>query len=166
MIIMRLFLLLLFLSVSFVNNAQNDNDKKFWDNVHFGGGFGLGFGSDQTTISVAPSAIYDFGNDFYLGIGGSYLYAKNNDLKSNVFGASIISLYNPFEQFQLSAEFEELFVNQKLGVLKSNYNYPALYLGAAYRVGFFAAGVRYDILYDDEKSIYTSPFSPIIRFYF
>ena len=66
----------------------------------------------------------------------------------------------------LSAEFEQLFVNQKLGIYKSNYNYPSLYLGIAYRVGFFAAGMRYDVLYDDYKSIYTSPFSPIVRFYF
>ena len=159
-------LLVIFLLCTIFTNAQDDNDLKFWDNVHFGGGFGLGFGSDQTTISIAPSAIYDFGGGFYLGLGGSYLYAKNNDLKSDVFGASMISLYNPFEQFQLSAEFEQLFVNQKLGIYKSNYNYPSLYLGIAYRVGFFAAGMRYDVLYDDNKSIYTSPFSPIVRFYF
>ncbi len=160
-------LLVIFLLCTIFTNAQVDNDPKFWDNVHFGGGFGLGFGSDQTTISIAPSAIYDFGNGLYLGLGGSYLYAKNNDLKSDVFGASIISLFNPVEEIQLSAEFEQLFVTQRqLGFDNNNFDYPALYLGAAYRVGWFAAGVRFDVLYDDNKSIYTSPFSPIVRFYF
>jgi hypothetical protein len=32
----------------------------FWQNVQFGGGVGLGFGSNYTDISLAPSAIYNF----------------------------------------------------------------------------------------------------------
>jgi len=155
-----------FLLISTIIFSQEDNTPKFWDNVRFGGGFGLGFGSNSTTIAISPSAIYEFNDVFALGLGTSYLYAKNNDLKSNVFGAGIISLYNPTEEFQLSAEFEQLFVNQKLGLIKNNYDYPALYLGAAYRVGSFSAGLRYDVLYDDSKSIYASAFSPILRFYF
>ena len=160
------FITLFFFLVSFSIFAQNSDAPKFWDNVRFGGGFGLGFGSGHTTISIAPSAIYEFNDRFALGLGASYLYAKNNALKSNVFGAGIISLYNPTEEFQLSAEFEQLFVTQKLGILENNYDYPALYVGAAYRIGAFAAGLRYDVLYDDTKSIYASAFSPIVRFYF
>jgi len=144
-----------------------DKQPSFWDNVQFGGGLGLGIDSNRTTISIAPSAIYNFNTHFSLGLGASYLYAKNNNFKSNVFGASVLSLYNPFEQVQLSAEFEQLFVNQKLANLKlPNYNYPSLNLGAAYRVGNFSAGLRYDVLYDENKSIYASAFSPIFRFYF
>jgi len=163
---MKKIALLFFLLISFSILGQKDNTPKFWDNVRFGGGFGIGFGSNNTTIAISPSAIYEFNDAFALGIGTSYLYAKNNDLKSNVFGAGIISLYNPIQEFQLSAEFEQLFVNQKLGLIKNNYDYPALYLGGAYRVGSFSAGLRYDVLYDDSKSIYASAFSPIVRFYF
>jgi hypothetical protein len=159
-----LFLLLLSTLTSF---AQNDKPPKFWDNVRFGGGFGLGFGSNSTTIAISPSAIYEFNDAFALGIGTSYLYAKNNDLKSNVFGAGIISLYNPTQEFQLSAEFEQLFVTRKqTGFPDTNFDYPALYLGAAYRIGSFSAGLRYDVLYDENKSIFASAFSPILRFYF
>lgn len=164
---MRKITLLLFFLISFTFFAQNDNTPKFWDNVRFGGGFGLGFGSNSTTIAISPSAIYEFNDMFALGLGGSYLYAKNNDLKSNVFGAGIISLYNPIQEFQLSAEFEQLFVNQKLpGFPDANFNYPALYLGGAYRIGSFSAGLRYDVLFNDNRSIYASAFSPILRFYF
>jgi len=160
-------LTLIFFLISFSVFSQNDDELKFWDNVRFGGGLGLGFGSNQTTINVAPSTIYEFNDMFALGLGGSYLYAKNRDLKSNVFGASLISLFNPFEEIQLSAEFEQLFVTQKqLGFDNKNFDYPALYLGVAYRSGWFAAGVRYDVLYDENKNIYSSPFSPIVRFYF
>ncbi|HHC78965.1 MAG TPA: hypothetical protein ENK46_03720 [Flavobacteriia bacterium] len=157
---------LFFYFISLTIFAQTDSQTKFWEHVRYGGGLGFSFGSNYTTIAIAPSAIYEFNDSFALGLGTSYLYAKNNDLKSNVYGASIISLYNPLEEFQLSAEFEQLFVNQKLGFEKNNYNYPALYIGAAYRIGSFAAGLRYDVLYDDKKSIFASAFSPIVRFYF
>ncbi len=164
---MRKIILLLFVLISYSISGQNDNNSNFWDNVRFGGGFGLGFGSNSTTIAISPSAIYEFNETFALGLTTSYLYAKNHDLKSNVYGVGTIALYNPIDQFQLSAEFEQLFVNQKLlGFEDNNFDYPALYLGAAYRVGSFSAGLRYDALYDNTKSIYTSAFSPIFRFYF
>ena len=163
---MKKLIFLILLCITTFSFAQNDDTPKFWDHVKFGGGFGFGFGSRITTISISPSAIYEFNDTFALGAGGSYLYAKNNNLKSNVYGASLISLYNVLDEFQLSAEFEQLFVNQKLAPFKNSYNYPALYFGAAYRVGSFAAGVRYDVLYDDNKSIFSSAFSPIVRFYF
>jgi len=147
--------------------TEQTYQPKFWDHVRFGGGLGLSFGSDQTTIAISPSAIYEFNDMFAFGVGTSYLYSKNFDFRSNVYGMSLISLFNPFEEFQLSAEFEQLFVNQKLtGFEDSNFNYPALYLGTAYRIGWFSAGVRYDVLYDATKNIYASPWSPIVRFYF
>ena len=123
-------------------------NPKFWDNVRFGGGFGLGFGSNSTTIAISPSAMsMSLMMLLLLELGTSYLYAKSGNFKSNVFGAGIISLYNPTQEFQLSAEFEQLFVTQKLsGFPDVNYDYPALYLGAAYRIGSFSAGLRYDVL--------------------
>ena len=163
---MKKTIFILLLSMTTFGFAQNDDDTKFWDHVKFGGGLGLSFGSNNTTIAISPSAIYEFNDQFALGTGVSYLYAKNNDLKSNVFGTGILSLYNPIDEFQLSVEFEQLFVSQKLGSLKNSFNYPALYLGGAYRVGNVSVGLRYDVLYDDNKSIFASAFSPIFRIYF
>jgi hypothetical protein len=37
--------------------------------VQFGGGVGLGFGSNYTDISLAPSAIYNFNEYVALGLG-------------------------------------------------------------------------------------------------
>ena len=158
-----IFCLLLMSSISY---AQIDNQPKFWDNVRFGGGFGLGFGNNNTTIAISPSAIYTFDNKFALGLSTSYLYNKNFDLNTNVFGAGIIGLYNPLNVIQLSTEFEQSFARQKLGLEKYNFSFPALYLGIAYRSGWFAGGLRYDVLYDSNKSVYASALSPIVRFYF
>ncbi len=158
----KLIILFAFLSSFTIYSQQSD----FWKNVRFGGGFGLGFGNNNTTISISPSAVYDFNDSFSLGLGTGYLYNKRNNLKSNIFSGSIISLYNPFDEIQLSGEYEHLFVSRSFSAISDNYNYPALYLGIAYRTGNFSLGVRYDVLYIENKSIYTSPISPIVRIYF
>jgi hypothetical protein len=46
--------------------------------VQFGGGVGLGFGSNYTDISFAPSAIYNFNE--YVALGGQYTYLKQKIL--------------------------------------------------------------------------------------
>jgi hypothetical protein len=48
--------------------------------VQFGGGVGLGFGSNYTDISFAPSAIYNFNEYVALGLGGQYTYLKQKKL--------------------------------------------------------------------------------------
>lgn len=169
---MKKILLLFLLGSSFLSYAQIDSTQvyqqpKFWDNVRFGGGLGLAFGNNQTTIAISPSAIYLFSNQFAAGPTLSYLYNKNFDLKSDVFGVGAVGLYNPTEFLQASAEFEHLFVNQRLvGFDDVNVDFSALYLGVAYRTGWAAFGVRYDVLYDERDAIFASPWSPIFRFYF
>ena len=155
---------LLILFCATITFSQN-NSSNFWNNVRFGGGFGLGFGS-STTIAATPSAIYDFNEKFSMGLGLGYIYNKRDDIKSNIFSGSLISLFNPTNEIQLSGEFEQLFVNTNFGTEENSYNYPALYLGAAYRVGGISVGIRYDVLYDKTKSIYANAISPVIRFYF
>ena len=137
----------------------------FWDNVQFGGGVSMSFGS-QTTIGISPSAIYNFDNGFALGTGLTYIYSKYETTKTNVYGASIISLYQiPNIGIQLSGEFEQSFANISENSNSTSTSFPALYLGAAYNTGRFAVGIRYDVLYDS-RSVYASAFSPIVRFYF
>ena len=156
-------LLLLCIGISFISFSQKSD---FWDNVQFGGGFTLGFGT-QTTIGISPSAIYNFDNEFSLGTGLTYIYSEIGDFTTNVYGGSIISLYQiPKVGIQLSGEFEQSFARQTNAFRTFNTNFPALYFGAAYNQGRFAFGFRYDVLYDENKSVYASPFSPIVRFYF
>lgn len=149
-----------------VETQEVQQIPKFWDHVLFGGGLGLAFGTNQTTIEISPSALYDFENGFALGISFGYLYSKINDFKSNVFSPGLVALYNPAQEIQLSSEFQYLFINQKLGNLNGNFDYPALYFGLAYRTGWAALGIRYDVLYDERDSIFASPWSPILRIYF
>lgn len=149
-----------------------ESQNSFWDNVKFGGGLGLGFGNGFFSGSIAPSAIYEFNHQFAAGIGLNATYAKQKNLyKSTIFGASAIALFNPVEVLQLSAEFEELNVNRDfdedfVSNVDDNYWYPALYLGVGYRTGNVTFGIRYDVLYDNDKSIFVDPWMPFFRFYF
>ena len=163
---MKKSVLLLFLSISFTMVSQQKSD--FWEHVRYGGGFAMSFGN-QTTIGISPSAVYGFDNGFSLGAGLAYTYREIGSVTTNVYGGSLISLYQiPKVGVQLSGEFEQSFAKQKNGANSStfNSNFPALYFGAAYNKGRFAIGFRYDVLYDENKSVYASPFSPIVRFYF
>jgi hypothetical protein len=146
---------------------QSSDD--FWKNVQFGGGIGLGFGSDFTTISLAPSAIYNFNTLVALGIGAQYTYLKQkNYYASHLYGGSIIGLFNPLRAIQLSAELEQLRVNINLdGANGNSQNYwnTGLFLGAGFRSGNATIGGRYNVL-NDKNNIYGSAFMPFIRFYF
>lgn len=82
----------------------------------------------------------------------------------------MIGLYNPIRELQVSAEFEELSVSRKwednLGIEDQNYWYPALFVGLGYRNQNLTLGIRYDVLYDRDKSIYADPWMPFVRVYF
>ena len=157
--------LIVFLLMISLSSFSQKSD--FWDHVRYGGGFSLGFGNNSTTIGISPSAIYQFDNGFALGTGVSYLYSEISDFSTNVYGASIISLYQiPKVNIQLSTDLEYYFANQTDSFGSYSTNFPALHLGIAYNQGRFAVGVRYDVLYDRDKSVFASPFTPIIRFYF
>ncbi|TYP99366.1 hypothetical protein C7447_102688 [Tenacibaculum adriaticum] len=160
----KIFTLLFLITFSTIVGQEKQSD--FWENVRFGGGIGLGFGNNNTTIAVSPTAVYDFNEQFSLGVSLGYIYNKRGDYKSNVFSGSLLSLYRPYTNIEFSGEFEQLFVNQKFAIATDNYNYPALYLGAAYRTRNVSFGLRYDVLYNENKSIYTSAVSPIIRIFF
>jgi hypothetical protein len=151
------------------NTSSSETDNQFWRNVQFGGGIGLGFGSGYTDISVAPSAIYNFNHYVALGVGAQYKYLKQKDYyASHLYGGSLIGLFNPINQIQLSAELEQLRVNVNLDGSDSNsQNYwnTGLFIGAGYRSGNATIGARYNVL-TDKNNIYGSAFMPFIRVYF
>lgn len=164
---MKKILFFIFLIGATIGFSQENEEYNFWNNVRFGGGLGLGFGNNTTTFAISPTAIYDFNEKVSLGVSVGYQYSKQNDFKSNVYNIGILSLYNPFEGIQLSLEFDQLFINQRFGLDTYSYTVPSLNVGAAYRVSRNVSfGVRYDVLYDETKSVFASPISPIVRIFF
>ena len=83
--------------------------------------------------------------------------------------------FRPIPYFQLSAEYEGLQTNGDGTVyilgsnnVKSDYSYwnNAIYLGASFVSRSVSFGIRYDVLYDANRSVYSSAWSPVIGFYF
>ena len=142
---------------------------EFWKKVQFGGGLGLGFGSDFTNISIAPNAVYNVNKYVGLGLGLQYSYLKQkNFYSSNMYGASFITLINPIEQIQLSIELEQLRVNvayQNPDFSDDFWN-TGLFLGAGYRTGNVTIGARYNVLFDKDKGVYGDAFMPFVRILF
>lgn len=145
--------------------AQSDS----WEKIQLGGGIGLSIGSGYTDISLAPSAIYNFNQYVALGLGAQYRYVKQkNYYASNLYGGSIIGLFNPIPEIQLSAELEELRVNVNLSRSDSNsqdYWNTGLFLGAGYKTGNVTIGARYNVL-SDNNNVYGNAFMPFVRVYF
>lgn len=162
-----------FMGISLFSFSQNDapNQKsEFWQNVRFGGGLGLGLSNGFFSASISPTAVYDFSNDFAMGIGLNGTYNSRKDFyKSTIFGGSAIALFSPINELQISAEFEELKVNRNFEdpqFADQKYWYPALFMGLGYRMKNITLGIRYDVLYDEEKSIYPDPWIPFVRVFF
>ena len=155
-----------------VNQSYSQSFKSdFWEHVRYGGGIGLNFGDGFFSGTLAPNAVYEFNKSFSLGLGINGTYnSQKNVYKSTILGGSLIGYYNPVNKIQLSAEFEQLNVNRRydssLNLSTDNYWIPALYFGAGYRNGNITFGIRYDVLFDEGKSIYSDAWAPFVRFYF
>ncbi|WP_414656151.1 hypothetical protein [Flavobacterium sp.] len=169
---------ILVLIVSFISNGlfaqQQSNTPRsstdFWNHVQIGGGIGLGFGSGYTDISLTPSAIYNFNEYVALGLGVQYSYvSQKNYYNSHLYGGSLIALFNPIREIQLSAELEELRVNinpNDPAYVREGFWNTGLFLGAGYRSNNVTIGVRYNVLQDDNKGVYSDAFMPFVRVYF
>lgn len=165
---------------SFASHSQIEPQKQksvFWQHVQFGGNIGLSFGQNFFSGSISPSAVYRFDEKFAAGTSIIFSYSKDKYYyESYIAGASILGLFNPIPQIQLSAEFEQLYVNQTdlnpicngftCYPLDQSYWYPGLYLGAGYSMGPVTMGIRFDVLYDEERSIYGNAYNPFVRVYF
>ncbi|WP_144959728.1 alpha-ketoglutarate decarboxylase [Gillisia sp. Hel_I_86] len=152
------------------NGAAQYLENDFWDSVRFGGSLGLSFGNKQFTGIIAPSAVYDFNEIVSAGVGLNAAYAKQGQSKATSLGGSVLALIRPLRFIQLSAEFQELNIHRKyelIGLdLEERYWVPALWAGIGYNTGNVVAGVRYDLLYDENKSFYSNAFMPFVSVYF
>ncbi|SFN80171.1 hypothetical protein SAMN05421741_11133 [Paenimyroides ummariense] len=168
--------------IGFNSFAQENQDTytprttTFFSDMQFGGGLGLAFGSGFTNISVSPMALKPITEQFSAGLGLQFNYMKSKGFyESTSYGANILGIYSPAEMIQLSAELEQLRVNNTWfendinnfnGNLKSNFWNTALFLGAGYTEGNVTIGVRYNVLYKEGDLVYNQAWMPFIRVFF
>ncbi len=150
--------------------ALHGQEDSFWSKVRIGGNIGIDFSNNSFSASIAPTAVYDINPWISTGAGLSFGYTNGDNYNAINYGGSIITLFTPIQGMQLSAEFEETSVHRSFRSgnikIKQQYWYPALFLGAGYAIQNVSIGLRYDVLYDEDKSIYASPYTPFVRVFF
>ncbi|MGG7034396.1 MAG: hypothetical protein ACI7YS_04270 [Flavobacterium sp.] len=168
------FILLISFSSDIFSQYSNPSKPKsdFWSHVQFGGSFVANFSNNYTELTLAPGALYNFNQFFALGTGiqGTYISSKNN-FDSSIYGVNLIGLVNPFPQLQFSAEIEELYVQRTETIspgisIKDDFWNTALFLGAGYRSQNITVGMRYNVLFNENKQVYADAFMPFVRAYF
>ncbi len=167
-----LFLILAFnCSLSQLFAQEDDVPKRaFLEDVRFGGSLGANFSNGYFSSFIAPKAIYDFNRYTSAGVGLAGSYTNTSRHTTYTAGGSLIGLLRPIQLLQLSAEFEEHYVSRDFKLeganISDSYWYPALFLGLGYTTGPVTVGIRYDVLYDNEKSIYANAFMPFVSVFF
>ncbi len=140
--------------------------QQYWS---FGGSLGVSFWDSQTSILIAPKAYYNVSPKFFTGFGITYIYSDYDagliNYKSNSFGGSVMGAVRPIPSLQFDIEYEGLQTSRS-GLIKEDFWNNALYLGASFVSGRVSFGFRYDILYDNYKSLYASAFNPVLGLYF
>jgi hypothetical protein len=175
-----LFLTILFSSFSYNVYAQTDTDsiqKKKVDTLqvheakklNFGCGFGLNF-VGGTNISLSPNLTYNVSNKvaFGLGIQWNYLAIKNIQ-NTTTYGANSFFQFKPAQKIMTLLEFAQLRVSTKSEIDDSKRNYwdSALFIGVGFNItNKIAIGAKYNLLYDEDESIYSSPVIPFVNISF
>ncbi|NBC57699.1 MAG: alpha-ketoglutarate decarboxylase [Bacteroidetes bacterium] len=159
-----------FLLLAISASAQTFNSSRnssFIENVRFGGGVGLSFGNDFFSGTLAPFALYQINPFLMSGAGLNVTYSSFNDNDTFVYGGSLIGIAKPLKELQFSLEYEQLRVNRSFNNgVEDDYWYPALFIGVGYTSGPVTVGIRYDVLYDSDKSIYADAYMPFVRVLF
>ena len=156
----------------YAQEAQEINTKSdFLNRLQFGGGLGLGFGNGYADIMVAPNAIYNFNDYFSAGLGAQYSYVKQRNIfTSNIYGGSVITLFHPIREIQISTELEQLRVNSRFetinGTATRDFWNTALFIGAGYRNENVIIGLRYNVLHKDRDYMYVDALMPFVRVFF
>ncbi len=149
----------------------------FMEKARFGGNVGFSFGT-YTYIELSPKMYYLLQDNIGLGLGISYYYWKNNSAPTqgvtgyktsgNTYGLNMSVWYNPIGPLTLQAEYEPLNFDVYQGLDASNSRYiyerewvQGLLLGAGLRqqsgrVNMFFM-VLYNVLYDSQRTFYSSP---------
>lgn len=157
---------------SITNNPMVlDSTSKAEKRLKFGCGFVLSF-VGGTNIGLSPNLIYEVSNKVSIGGGIQGSYTAIKDLQNTTtFGANVISLYSPTRKITTLLEFAELNVSTKTetatGKETRNYWDSALFVGAGLNItDKILIGAKYNLLYKEDESVYSSPVIPFVNISF
>ena len=154
--------ILFFLCIQQVASAQLRQD-----NWIVGGDFGFVGTGGTTYFGISPEIGYRFNNNFELGGGIGYSQISSDNAKRKLWNFGPYVNYNLAETFFLRSKYQYLTGKTTgLSSSNSNINESALWVGGGYQSladnFFYRAGFLYNVLYNENSSIYNSPILPYI----
>lgn len=170
-LIMGLFLMVSRFMFSQIAVGASPENSNRWT---FGGGIGVGFGSNSAFyLQASPRVGYRLTDDLEAGVIGSVSWQTSDFYRSTMFGVGPFVNYYFARSFYVGANFQHYFINYK----DKYYDYTmneeesALYLGGGYmqRIGnnsFMQLGLMYNVLWKENSSIFSSGLIPNIGFVF
>lgn len=136
--------------------------------LNFGCGFGLNF-VGGTSINVAPNLIYKVNDKFSFGGGLQASYSAIKNLQNTTtFGGNMLANFNPTKSILTLLELSELNVNSTnestATPTKRNFWDTALFIGAGYNITpKISLGAKYNMLYKEGESVYTTAIVPFVN---
>lgn len=138
----------------------------------FGGGLGVGFGSNSYfNLQVSPRVGYKITDQLEGGIIGNVSWQSSDYYKSTMFGVGPFVNYYFARSFFIGANLQQYFINskEKFTGYKFDTDETALYLGGGYMQSlgnnaFVQFGIMYNVLWKERSSIFSSGFIPSVGF--
>jgi long-subunit fatty acid transport protein len=147
----------------------NNKDSTLKNRLKFGLGFGVNF-IGGTNLSLSPNLTYRLTKNFSVGGGLQFNYAGLKDIqKTTTYGANALVYYTPVRKLLTTLEFSELHVNRNSLITNTTNEFweSALFIGAGIQITpKLSLGAKYNVLYDKNKSVYSSPVVPFINISF
>jgi hypothetical protein len=158
-------------SVNAQREIQQGEKAPLKDRMYFGGNLGLSFGT-ITFIDISPLAGVMLTNTLSGGVGGTFQYFNDSrfpEADNTIYGGRVFLRNNIFQNFFLHTEYESLnldLYNPIFDRFERDW-VPGFFIGGGYFTPFGRRGgvnftMLYNVLYDNQRSPYNSPF--VIRF--
>lgn len=133
----------------------------------FGGNIGLSGGSYGLGVFVTPRVGYKVSENFEVAANLNYTFQNTKYYSNNLVGFGPSVAYYVQRNFFVNSSFQHYFVSQKHKDTKISYkvNENALYVGGGYMQylggrAYMQLGVSYNVLYNKNKSIFSTGFVP------
>lgn len=130
-----------------------------------GGSIGFGGGNNGFAMNISPFVGYQIAPKLEGGVSAGYQYVKSGDYKTNLFSGGPYTNFYFAEGFFARGHYEYYTGTQKVKGLSEKFKFDesALWLGAGYQnqgAIRYQAGIMYNVLYNEDDSIFNSPIRP------
>lgn len=164
----KLIIFITFISISLAANAQQNRKNGQW---LIGGDFGYSGGNNSSYFGISPEVSYLYKTG--LEVGGSIGYSRISvqNATRNIYTIGPLISYSIGESFFARSRY--LFLRGTTSGASDNTSFheSSLWIGGGYidrleNGGMLRVGVMYNALYNENKSVYSSPILPFASFSF